>query len=269
MRLEATRRPVCQTRQPGCWRVWDRATLRASASEYIVVNEVSTVATAFALAGFATDTTHISSSSSALATMGMADAFNSITNLETLTGFALATTPAGNGTVPQSEIDTLANILAACVNTNGSTAPTDPCGELFSYTTIGSTVPSDTAMAAINLAHNPGANIAGLCALQAANGPFQPSLPCASPDNLPNDFTIAINYTGGGLDGSGFAPEGIAIDGLGNVWVPNYASSSVSELSPLGVRYFGLFGNHRVRRNPKQSDKRCDRYQLQRLGREF
>jgi DNA-binding beta-propeller fold protein YncE len=90
-------------------------------------------------------------------------------------------------------------------------------------------------MAAINIAHNPGANVAGLCALQAANGPFQPSLPCASPNNLPNDFTIAINYTGGGLDGSGFAPEGIAIDGLGNVWVPNYASSSVSELSPLGV----------------------------------
>ena len=211
-------------------------------SEYIVVNEVSTVATAFALAGFATDATHISSSSSALAAMGMADAFNSITNLETLTGFALSTTPAGNGTVPQSEIDTLANILAACVNTNGSTAPTDPCGELFSYTTVGSTVPSDTAMAAINLAHNPGSNVTGLCALQAANGPFQPSLPCASPNNLPNDFTIAINYTGGGLDGSGFSPEGIAVDGLGNVWVPNFASSSVSELSPLGAPISGSSG---------------------------
>src|SRR5579863_4809390 len=80
-------------------------------SEFVVVNEVSTIATAYALAGFMTDTTHVSSSSSALATMGLANAFSSITNLVSLnTGVALATTPGGNGTVPQSEINTLANI---------------------------------------------------------------------------------------------------------------------------------------------------------------
>ncbi len=207
-------------------------------SESIMVNEVSTVATAFALAGFTTDATHVSSSSSALATMGMADAFNSITNLESLrVGAALAGTPAGNGTVPQSEIYTLADILAACVNTNGSTAPTDPCGVLFSNAMNGTTAPNDTATAAINIAHNPGANVGNLFALQTPGAPFQPSL-----GGAPNDFTIAINYTGGGLDGSGHHPEGIAVDGAGNVWVPNYASSSVTELNPLGVPLTGSSG---------------------------
>ena len=37
------------------------------------------------------------------------------------TGAALSTTPAGNGTVPQSTINTIANILATCVNSTGST----------------------------------------------------------------------------------------------------------------------------------------------------
>jgi streptogramin lyase len=207
-------------------------------SESIIVNEVSTVATAFALAGFTTDTTHIASSSTALATMGMADGFKTIANLESLSsGVALGTTPAGNGTVPQSEIYTLANILAACVNTNGSTAPTDPCGELFSNAMNGVTTPSDTATAAINIAHNPGANIGNLFGLQTPGAPFQPGL-----SGAPNDFTIAINYTGGGLDGSGHHPEGIAVDGLGNVWVPNFAASSVSELSPLGAPLSGSSG---------------------------
>jgi streptogramin lyase len=206
-------------------------------SEYIVVNEVSTVATAYALAGFAADATHVSSSGSTLAMMGLADAFSSIANLESLgTGLALATTPGGNGTVPQQEINSLANILAACVNTNGSTASTDPCGELFSYTTVGTSVPGDTATAAINIAHNPGGTaqnpqyITDLFGLATANPAFQTALNAA-----PNDFTISITYSGAGMDGSGTAPEGIAVDGLGNIWVPNYASNSVSELSPLGV----------------------------------
>jgi len=61
---------------------------------YVVVDEVSTVATAYALAGYATDPTHISSSSSTPALTGVANAFAAVPNLEALgTGLALATTP--------------------------------------------------------------------------------------------------------------------------------------------------------------------------------
>ena len=102
---------------------------------YVVVNEVSTVAAAYAMAGFATDALHVGSSGTALAQMGIANAFANAANLETIgTGVALATTPAGNGTVPQAEINTLANILAACVNSNGTGSA---CSTLFANAEIG------------------------------------------------------------------------------------------------------------------------------------
>ena len=87
---------------------------------------------------------------------------------------------------------------------------------LFSNAKNGNTQPSETATAAINIAHNPGTNVGTLYGLLPTDLPFQPTLLSA-----PNDFTIAVTYTGGGLDGTGFAPEGVAINASGNVWVPN------------------------------------------------
>ena len=132
------------------------------------MNEVSTVAAAYAMAGFATDATHVGSSGTALALTGIANAFANAANLETLgTGVALATTPAGNGTVPQAEINTLGNILAACVNSTGGDGPpslrraTTLFTNALSSGTTG-TLPTDTATAAINIAHNPGVNVASV-----------------------------------------------------------------------------------------------------------
>jgi streptogramin lyase len=205
-----------------------QASSTLSPALYIVINEVSTIATAYSIAGYATDALDVSSPSTTLAQTGIANAFATVTNLETLnTGLALATTPAangGNGTVPQTEINTLANILAACINSSGPSSST--CAALFSNAMNGSTAPTDTAAAAINIAHNPGANIAALYGLQTGSTPFQPDLSVA-----PNDFTIAVGYTGGGLN----SPEDIAIDASGNVWVTNYGNSSISELSPIGA----------------------------------
>ncbi len=192
----------------------------------VTVNEVTTIAAAYAMAGFATDATHVSSSGTALAKVGIANAFANAANLATLsTGTALATTPAGNGTVPQAEINTLANILASCVETSGPGS--NGCTLLFSNAMSGGssgTAPTDTATAAINIAHNPGANIAALYGL-ASTAVFSPKLSAA-----PNDFMIALSFTGGGL----VYPEDIAIDGYGNAWVTNQVSG-VSKLSPLGA----------------------------------
>jgi hypothetical protein len=197
------------------------------------VNEVSTVAAAYAMAGFATDATHVSSSGTALAQVGVANAFANAANLVTLsTGVALATTPAGNGTVPQAEINTLASILAGCVNTASS------CSALLSTATSDGTImgtkPVDTATAAINIAHHPGANIAALYAL-GSTATFTPALTAQ-----PNDFTIGLQFTGGGL----FASNAIAIDGSGNAWIPNPGgtSNSITELSGLGSILSGANG---------------------------
>ena len=143
------------------------------ASEFITVNEVSTIASAYAFAGFASDPTHVSTSGSAFDAIAANNAANTILNLENPnTGLAYATTPGGNGTVPQAEIDTLANILAACINSTGPGST--QCGTLFSNAMNGGTQPTDTATAAVNIAHNPGANAGNLFGLQAPSSPFLP-----------------------------------------------------------------------------------------------
>jgi hypothetical protein len=208
-----------------------------SATEFIVVNEVSTVATAYAIAGFATDATHVSSSGTALAEAGIANAFSAVTNLGSLgDGTAKTATHGGNGAPPNQEVNTLADILAACVNSTGPSST--GCSTLFTNAMNGATAPTETATAAINIAHNPGSNIDNLFALATADGPFQPTLPAPAP----NDFTIAITYSGGGLDGSGRAPNGIAIDGSGNVWVPNLDSNTISEFKYDGTAISNFTG---------------------------
>jgi hypothetical protein len=172
------------------------------------------------VAGFAT---YVSSSGTALAQIGVANALANAANLATLsTGTALATTPASNGTVPQAEINTLANVIATCV---GSSVV---CGTLDSLATADGTItsvkPSETATVAINIAPHPGVDATTLYSLASAKPQFAPALTAP-----PNDFTVALNFTGGSMN----FPSGIAIDIAGSAWIANYIASIV-ELSNSG-----------------------------------
>jgi hypothetical protein len=148
-------------------------------------------------------------------------------------------TPAGNGTVPQSLIITLANTLAACVNSTGLlTGPPTPttCYTLFTNAeSNGSTgtAPSDTATAMINIAHNPGTNVNALYVLQTGMPAFGKGL-----TTQPNDFTMGINFTGGGLNNVFY----FALDSSGNVWAPNDDAYSVSKFSNVGTVLSGTSG---------------------------
>jgi hypothetical protein len=205
---------------------------------YVVVSEVSTVAAAYAFAGFATDALHVSSSGSALAKIGIQNAFANAANLASLgSGVALAIPPSDPaGTAPQATVYSIANILATCVNTNGTTtggtSPT-PCYTLLTNALSGGTTgsqPTDTATAAINIAHNPGANVDTLWGLIPGIPVFGSGLTAE-----PNDFTLGLQFTSGGLNG----PNAIAIDGSGNVWITNSGSSTVTELSSSGAATAG------------------------------
>ncbi|WP_263369663.1 NHL repeat-containing protein [Granulicella cerasi] len=207
----------------------------AAVTPYVWVNEVTTVAAAYALSGFATDATHIGYSGSAAGLVGLQNAAANFKNLVNVgTGVVNQTTPGsvtgiGNiGTVPYQKINTLANILVACVNTASSNS--SACSTLFSNAqSAGSsgTIPTDTATAAINIAHNPGSNTSALYGLQTGVGTaFLPHLTAA-----PNDFALPVSYTGGGLNG-GFMT---VVDATGNVWVSNYFGNSLSKFSPQGV----------------------------------
>ena len=205
---------------------------------FIQVNEVTTIAAAYAMSGFATDATHVSSSGTPQALIGIANAFANAANLADISsGNALTVTPAGNGTVPQAEINALGNILAACVNSTGPGSI--PCSTLLSNTLSGGTsgtTPSDTATAAINIAHNPGANVQTLSDLSTPTSPFQPT-----PFRAFTDFTVGISFADPSLNAVG----SIAIDGSGSVWTFNASSSGsnwVAKLSPLGSVLSGANG---------------------------
>jgi len=195
-------------------------------SGQITVNEVSTIAAGYAMAGFAVDATHVSSSGTLLAQTGIANAFANAASLaDPSTGLALTVTPAGGGVVPQSEINTLADILAACISSSNAGS----CSTLFANATGDGTAtgaqPTDTATATLNIAHHPGVNVAALYALAGASTVFTPVLAAQ-----PNDFTVALSFT---IPNVNIAPIGtngghtIAIDGMGSVWIINGSPDQV------------------------------------------
>ncbi len=181
------------------------------ATTFVAVNEVSTVAAVYALAPFMTGATSIGAPSSNL--QGIANAFATVPQLVDLgTGEAYATTPNGNGAVPRQLIDTIANFLSLCVNSNGATGqtPASGCDMVFAATKVGDRVPTDTVAAVLAMAKNPGNMPGAVWSEQPSKPPFQPILPAS-----PNDLTLAILYTGGGLQ----TPVAMAIDAAGNAWI--------------------------------------------------
>ncbi|MFC6646046.1 hypothetical protein ACFQBQ_10730 [Granulicella cerasi] len=195
----------------------------AATTPTIWVNEVSTVAAAYAMSGFASDAKHVSSSATTLAKTGIANAFAGAANLATLsTGVALAK-PASNsaGTAPQTLVNSVANILTACVNSTDQDQTI--CNTLFSNATANSVTPTDTASAAINIVHNPVSNIATLFALQSSTPAFAPALSAA-----PTTFTAVLKFPTNVSYGFG-----TAIDATGNIWIAG--AGSVPEFSPLGA----------------------------------
>ncbi|MDE1163693.1 MAG: hypothetical protein PW792_17350 [Acidobacteriaceae bacterium] len=198
----------------------------ASQVPLVVINEVSTVAAAYALAGYATDATHMASSGSTAAVLGVANAAANAAQLDSITSIsgALATTPVGNGTVPQALVNTLADILAACINSSGASSAA--CTTIQSSALNGSTQPTDTATAAINIAHLPGANVKALYDLTVPNSPFQPSLTAQ-----PSDFSITLTYPSEYL----LNGRSIAVDLEGNIWVAGSYQQALVKNSPLGA----------------------------------
>ena len=209
-------------------------------STFVNVTEVTTVTAAYALAPFAI----VSSTGTPIGTspgniIGLNNAFGPANNLASYSnGGARVSNSIPGLTLPSAAVNTLANILAACVNTAGSTAANANCGKLFAATTVNGVAPIDTFQAALNIALHPGANVAALFALAASNPPYPAAL-----TNAPADFALAIAYTGNGI---AQATTGIAIDSSGNAWISTGEFSNtvhtLTEISPAGVYLSGTSG---------------------------
>jgi len=238
---------------------------------YIYLNEVSTVATAYTFQPFTTtannDAFHIGSSGTTQALLGIANAASTAAQLYNIQGgtqlsssgdgeghLANYLTAGGNGIVPQATIDSLANILANCVDavpTAAGAVPTQ-CSSLFKVATQDGTTtgtkPVDTATAAMYIARYPAGNSSSgaadatfasdLYSLQTGVVPYVPDLV-----NPPHDWTLAINYPVSstvlayrGVTNPDFGlAESVAVDANGDIWVTGQTQTSVVRLSPLGV----------------------------------
>jgi uncharacterized protein YejL (UPF0352 family) len=216
----------------------------------VVANEVTTIASAFATAPFAASTLNANLSYLYLGTSsgnlsGLANAFAAVNNLvDITTGQAKFTTPVGNAAVPYVEINTLADMLNACTATSGGVeGDGSACSTLFTATdvlpdhaTFNTVAPSDTLQAAFNIAQHPVTNYgylldtAQLFGLATSNSPFQPVLTTS-----PNDWSISLNYTGGGGLSSASTVGSFAIDATGNLWITDSANSSVIEWNAAGA----------------------------------
>lgn len=166
------------------------AALLANASTTVLnVSEVTTVVTAFQLSGFMASSFALSTDGSSSQKMEIASAFSSIRQMaDVTTGLARQTTIQGDAIVPTATINTLADVLASCVNSVGSASdPNGTCAILEQDTTFGSVMPQNTVDVVLSIASHPAQNTGLLLALAAPEAPFQPSLGAA-----PADFSLGL-----------------------------------------------------------------------------
>jgi hypothetical protein len=161
-------------------------------STYIVINELTTVAAVYSLAPYTGSATAVGSGASEQT--GLASAFTLAAELvNTATGTSPGTSIPAGATVPVAQIDTIADIVASCVNSTGGTSGDgSACGTLFAMTTPAATPATspatNTIVALLNLANHPSLNTAGLYGLVVSTPPFLPVQTLA-----PSDFAVQMN----------------------------------------------------------------------------
>jgi hypothetical protein len=229
-----------------------------STSTYVIINELSTVAAAYALGGFsslggsngttlsitASTTNYATASASTPSAAGLAHAFANAANLvNVFTGITNSSLPSNpNAVVPLSVINALGNSIQACVNSGGGTAGDgSACGNLFTDTTSNYTsnsvntivTPTNTFGALLNIARYPSVNVAAIYALGSAQAAFAPAINAA-----PQSWYLAIAYpqydgaTNGITNSSStnglYYPVYLTLDANDNVYVLNSNTSSAA-----------------------------------------
>ena len=226
-------------------------------STSVVVNEVTTVASAWATAPFAANdalngnSSYLYLGTSSTNLSGLANAFAAVNNLvDITTGKTRYFVPAGNADVPHAEINTLADFLNACAASSGGVeGDGSSCSALFTATdllgtgTYGASVaPNDTLQAAFNVAQHPISNYgytldrasggvdSPLFDLATTSSPYQPIL-----TSIPHDYSLSLHYTSGGGLTSSSTVGSMAIDASGNVWITDTYAGSLIEWNPVGA----------------------------------
>ena len=156
-------------------------------SPSVTVNEVSTVGSIWPLAAY------MSSASLLGYNPGDTSFSAAVTLVQQLVDTSQGTSP-GEGVpegyvVQTAKLDSLADLLDACVNSSGGTAGDgSPCGRLFSLgASHEGTAPTDTLQAALLIAQAPGDNVTNIFNLVPGGGAFQPTISAS-----PVDWTLPL-----------------------------------------------------------------------------
>ena len=171
----------------------------------VKVNELTTVASAYALAQFTHGAVVRGRSP------GLENAAATASNLvKPSTGgvsSVLATPPNGSDTDTLETLRTLADIVGGC--TQGSVRT---CRRLFvAARPPGASPPTNTLQAVLDIAHHPTNNSVRLFALRKTHS-YGPQL-----NTAPTAWVLSLKYTAGGFNG----PGRMAFDSHGSVWVTN------------------------------------------------
>jgi streptogramin lyase len=232
-----------------------------AASSYTIVNEVTTAGLAFTLSHFFSTTlggangandwfggpsTRSGGTVQYSKGLVMGNNFTIPTIVFNAIGAANQTGTSASGTVyivEWQKINTIANILWACVNTTGAEDTSETrttCGKLFDWTANGATTrPSDTLQAAVQMALHPLSGVIDLFNLTEAQSPFF-QLSAA-----PNDWTIGVSYTTSalGLGVGTFTLSTLDIDSDGRAWFPSNAAgqAGAAYFDPASMSFNGPF----------------------------
>ncbi len=212
-----------------------------STSTNVTINELTAAAAAWALAQFFDSSGHTIGAPSTN-TIALRNAYAGLANLADVNARTVSVSGDPSSFLPTAaacaasspppncdgldRLNTLANILAGCVESTGPAS--SACAALLCDATPGDTyngascsgIPTitDTLGAAYHIVANPANNVSALYELAAASTPFSPSLTAA-----PDGWEIALNFTPAGAAFND--PTSIALDGSGNVFVANEGNS--------------------------------------------
>lgn len=225
---------------------------------YVILNEVTTVGLAFTLSHFFSTTlggangandwfggpsTTVANQLQYSQGIVRGNDYTIPSIIETAVGAPTQNSPGI--TIEAAKINTIANILAACINTSGSPDATEtktPCGKLFNWTQDGSaTRPSDTLQAAVQMALHPTTEVANLYNLGTTTPPF------SGLATQPNDWSIGVSFTTSSL-GLGVDDDSVStvdIDSTGKVWFPSNASGQggAAYFDPTTLTFGGPFNS--------------------------
>lgn len=196
------------------------STLGSTPPDNFTINEMTTVASAYAFAQFLTDTTVSGPRLSLQIAAGMAE--NLVAASTGKPARALTRSPNGDETNAWRVLGTLSNVLTACV-----LDLRNACSDLYAATpSQRRDFPGNTLQAILNIARNPAASLSAIFELGDIRQAYSPALTRRQgPDS--NDqlqrldaWTLAfkVNDTGSGSCPFG-GPANVAFDKQGYVWI--------------------------------------------------